>query len=262
METQSSDNAIWIRRFHRAPDSSVRLVCMPHAGGSASFFYPVSKALAPDLEVLCVQYPGRQDRRHEPNIGSIGELADRVYEALCPWSDRPMAFFGHSMGAILAFEVALRIGQQADLELTHLFASGRRAPSRYRNEQVHLRDDRGIVDEIRSLSGTETAILGDIETLNMILPAVRSDYKAIETYRHQPGAVLDVPVTVLTGDQDQMTSLEEAGAWSEHTTGPFDLKVFPGGHFYLVNHSAEVIDAISAGITQAGHRPERSPLPA
>jgi pyochelin biosynthesis protein PchC len=252
METQSSDNATWIRRYHRAPGSGIRLVCLPHAGGSASFYFPVSRALAPDVEVLCVQYPGRQDRRHEPNIGNIPELADLVYEALLPWSDRPMAFFGHSMGAILGYEVALRAAERADFQLAHLFASGRRAPSRYRDERVHLRADHEIVARLRTLKGTETAVLGDAETLNMILPAVRSDYKAVETYRHRPGPVLDVPVTVLVGDQDEMTSLDEARAWSEHTTGPFDMKIFPGGHFYLTEHSAQVIEVISATVSRVG----------
>jgi surfactin synthase thioesterase subunit len=252
METQASDNAAWIRRYHRASDEAIRLVCLPHAGGSASFYFPVSRALAPDVEVLCVQYPGRQDRRHEPNITSIPDLADQVYQALLPWADRPMAFFGHSMGAILGFELALRAAERGDLRLAHLFASGRRAPSRYRDEQVHRRTDQEIVARLRGLKGTETAVLGDAETLSMILPAVRGDYQAIETYRHRPGAVLDVPVTVIVGDQDEMTTLEEAGDWAEHTTGPFDMSVFPGGHFYLTEHAAQVIELISATVSRVG----------
>lgn len=109
MNDPVEDNGLWIRRFHPRPDGDVRLVCLPHAGGSASFFFPVSQAMPPSVDVLCVQYPGRQDRRAEPVIDSIPDLADQVFAALLPWADRPLAFFGHSMGATLAFEVARRL---------------------------------------------------------------------------------------------------------------------------------------------------------
>ncbi|WP_329011162.1 alpha/beta fold hydrolase [Micromonospora rifamycinica] len=231
----------WVRRFHPAPECAARLVCLPHAGGSASFFHPVSRALAPTVEVLAIQYPGRQDRRHEAALGSIAELADRILDALRHLDDRPLALFGHSMGAILGYEVALRMRDAGLPAPTHLFASGRRAPSRYRDEGVHHLPDDRIVSELRTLSGTDATMLADPEVLAMILPAIRSDYRAVETYRHDPGRKLDCPVTVLTGDSDPRVSLDEAGAWAEHTTGPTELKVFPGGHFFLVDRSADVL---------------------
>ncbi len=123
----------------------------------------------------------------------------------------------------------------------HLFASGRRAPSRYRDERVHELSDDRIVSELRTLSGTNAAMLADPEVLAMILPAVRSDYRAVETYRHDPGRKLDCPLTVLTGDSDPRVSLDEARAWNEHTTGPADLHVLPGGHFFLVDQSDRVL---------------------
>ena len=165
---------MWIRRYHQAPDSPVRLVCFPHAGGSASFFFPVAKALAPAIDVTAVQYPGRQDRRTEPNIDNIADLADAILPAVRPLTDRPLAFFGHSMGAILAYEVALRLEKDGAAPLTRLYASGRRAPSRYREETVHKRDDAGVIAELRGLSGTDADLLGDAETLEMILPAINA----------------------------------------------------------------------------------------
>ena len=96
----------WIRGFHPGADGAPRLVCFPHAGGSATFYFPLSRALAPSMEVLAVQYPGRQDRRAEPCIDSIDGLADEIVDALRPLTDRPMALFGHSMGAVLAYETA------------------------------------------------------------------------------------------------------------------------------------------------------------
>ncbi|OZM70205.1 thioesterase [Amycolatopsis antarctica] len=245
MSVPTADNALWIRRFHPSPDPAVRLVCFPHAGGSASFFFPVSKALSGSMEVLAVQYPGRQDRRTAPCIDNIEALAEEIYTVMRPWTDSPLAFFGHSMGAVLAFEVARRLEDRDGVELVGLFASGRRAPSRHRDEYVHTRDDNGIIAELRQLSGTDAALLGDEELLRMILPAIRSDYKAIETYRCDATATIRSPINVMVGDDDAKTTLDEARDWARHTTGEFDIRVFPGGHFYLSNHQAEVIDAIS-----------------
>ncbi|SCG46207.1 thioesterase II family protein [Micromonospora halophytica] len=241
----------WVRRFHPAPDCAARLVCLAHAGGSASFFHPVSKALAPEVEVLAVQYPGRQDRRHEPAVDNIADLADHIFDALRDLDDRPLALFGHSMGAVLGYEVALRRQHAGLPSPAHLFVSGRRAPSRYRDERVHHLSDDRIVSELRALSGTQPAMLADPEVLEMILPAIRSDYHAIETYRHDPDRRLDCPVTVFTGASDPRVSIDEARAWEEHTTGPTDLKVLPGGHFFLVDRSAEVIATVRQHLMDA-----------
>ncbi len=159
--------------------------------------------------------------------------------------DGPLAFFGHSMGATVAFEVAVRMKRELGTGPVTLFASGRRAPSRHREETVHQLDDDGVVEELKKLSGTDTRILGDLELLRMILPAIRSDYAAIETYRYEPGPVLDCPIVALTGDNDPKASLDEVKAWAGHTTGTFETRVFPGGHFYLAQHQRAVINLIS-----------------
>ncbi|WP_314225517.1 thioesterase II family protein [Streptomyces zaehneri] len=235
----------WVSVSHPAPQSNVRLACFPYAGGSASFFFPVSKALHPSVEVLALQYPGRQTRLHEPRIDNIPEFADQIFAALRHLDDKPLALFGHSMGAVLAYEVALRT-QDAGLPApVRLFASGRRAPSRYGGERVHTGSDAEVVAELRKLSGTNEMLLGDPEVLAMILPAIRSDYTAIERYRHEPGRRLDCPVTVLTGDSDPRVSLDEAEAWAEHTTGACETEVFRGGHFFLVDHITEVIGLVA-----------------
>ncbi|WP_309032573.1 thioesterase II family protein, partial [Streptomyces alfalfae] len=156
--TDGSD--LWLRRFHPAPDAPVRLVCFPHAGGSATFYFPVSAALQSDSDVTALQYPGRQDRRSEPNVDDIGVLADRIAPVVAPLFDRPVVFFGHSMGAIIAFEVARRLQERGHTPAM-LFASGRRAPSTRREENVHQRDDDGIVAEMKAMSGTDAQVLGD-----------------------------------------------------------------------------------------------------
>lgn len=239
MTIADDETNAWIRRYHPAAASRKRLVCFPHAGGSASYYRPVAMRFAPAVDVIALQYPGRQDRRRESRIEDIGVLADLITEQLLDLSEKPTVFFGHSMGATLAFEVAWRLEQKGVNAPYNVIASGRRAPSTRREEKVHLRDDTGIIAELHQLNGTDSALLDD-EMLRIALPAIRSDYQAIESYACEPGRSLGCGITVLTGDADTKTSLEEAQAWREHTTGPFRLKVFPGGHFFLTEHSAAV----------------------
>lgn len=169
---KTRDTGLWMRRFHPADDAAVRVVCFPHAGGAASYFFPVASALSPAADVLAVQYPGRQDRRREPCIDNIEALADAVLAELPHWLDRPLVLFGHSMGATVAFEVARRLERDGTIPLA-LVVSGRRAPSRHRVETVHLRDDNGLITELKALSGTDAQVFGNEELLRMVLPAVR-----------------------------------------------------------------------------------------
>jgi surfactin synthase thioesterase subunit len=242
----ADQEASWIRRFHAIDGIGVRLLCFPHAGGSASYFFAVSRALAPRAEVLAVQYPGRQDRRLEPAIESVTELAERVYGALGAWTDRPLAFFGHSMGAIMAFEVARLMQARDGTGPVHLFASGRRAPARYREGTVHQYNDQELLAELSRIGGTDQRFLRDPEMHATVLPVVRSDYRAIESYRYTAGSPLACPITALVGDADPQTTVDEANSWADHTAGGFRLRVFTGGHFYLDAHRAEVINLISA----------------
>ncbi|MEV5900383.1 alpha/beta fold hydrolase [Streptomyces sp. NPDC052127] len=240
----------WIRRYHPAPDAPTRLVCFPHAGGSATFYHPVSRALSPEIDVVAVQYPGRQDRRTEPLVSSIEELANLIVVELEPWADRPLTFFGHSMGASLAYEVALRL-EARGTTLLGLFASGRRAPSRWRDERVHQAGEEELLTELRNLSGTDPAVLGDAEILRMILPAVRSDYRAAETYRPEPGRV-GCPVVVMFGKDDPKVTEEEARSWAEHTTQEATFRLYDGGHFYLNSHAPQVIQEIRQFVAECG----------
>jgi surfactin synthase thioesterase subunit len=240
---------LWIRRYEPAPESTVRLVCLPHAGGSASFFLPVARALAPAVEVLAVQYPGRQDRHAEKCVADVRELAGHVFDALKPWTDAPLALFGHSMGASVAFELALLLERKLGVSPVMLFASGRRAPSRHREETVHLRDDEGLLAEMKRLSGTDARVLGNEDLLRMVLPAIRSDYRAAETYRYQPGPKLTCAVTALIGETDPKVSLDEARSWKDHTEGAFELRTFAGGHFYLVDELPDVLAVLSGALS-------------
>ncbi|HVK20071.1 MAG TPA: alpha/beta fold hydrolase [Actinokineospora sp.] len=234
----SASTDLWIRRFHPAPAAAHRLVLLPHAGGSASYYFPLSKALSPDVDVLAVQYPGRQDRMSEPLIDSVEGLADALADVIRPWVDRPMTFFGHSMGASVAYELALRV------PVDRLVVSGRLAPSTWRDEKFHTLDDAGIVAKTRELAGTEADVLDDPEILAMVLPTIRNDYRAAELYRGKPDQRIDAPITALTGDNDPRTTVDEAKRWADHTTGQFDIEVYPGGHFYLNDNLPAIGDRL------------------
>lgn len=237
----------WLRRFHPADPGDRRLVCFPHAGGSATFYHPVSARFSPEVEVLAIQYPGRQDRRHEPCVDDLPTLAALIADELRALPPKPTVYFGHSMGAALAFETAWRLERQGAGPRA-LVASGWRAPSDGRDDRVHLRDDDGLLADVRALGGTDTAVLADDEIVRMALPAIRSDYRAIETYSARRDQVLRCPVTTLIGDDDAKVDRVAASGWSAHTTAGFRMRVFPGGHFYLIRHHQEVCAEVAAAL--------------
>jgi pyochelin biosynthesis protein PchC len=234
----------WIRRFHPVSGAQHRLICFPHAGGSAKYFLPVSRSLSPAAEVLAIQYPGRQDRRGEPSIENLHDLASLIVDVLLPLADRPLTFFGHSMGATIAFEVARRVERQ-NIVLTGLFVSARCAPSRRGDERSHQLDDDGLLAVVRQLAGTSAELPGFERFARMALPSIRSDYKAAETYRYAPGPDVTCPIFALIGDSDPMVTVAEARWWRRHTSGAFELRVFPGGHFYLDRQWAAVLDRLA-----------------
>jgi pyochelin biosynthesis protein PchC len=239
----------WIRHFHPAAGSQVRVVCFPHAGGSASYYFPLSEALSPQFDVRVVQYPGRQDRRAEPPLDNIPDLADGVFRALAELPPRPQAFFGHSMGGVVAFEVARRcqrLGLPAPLRL---FVSASPAPASYTGERVQLSDDDALIAELAGMGGTDAEILRDPEVLELVMPVIRSDYHAVETYRYRPGPPLASPVTALVGDADPVTPSAAVTPWSSCSYGDFSLHTFPGGHFYLEDNLPGVVKVITGALS-------------
>lgn len=241
----------WLRRFRPLQAAAVRLVCFPHAGGSASSYLTLASSLAPlGVEVLAVQYPGRQERRAEPFARSVEELVEALLPELRQWTGRPFALFGHSLGATLAFETARRLAALGERPV-HLFLSGRRAPTVPRRDTGHLLDDHALISMIARLQGTEPAVLRDEELLRMVLPALRSDYELAGAYRYRPGEALRTPVTVLTGDRDPNVPVRDACRWSEVAAGPFGVCVLPGGHFFLNERPDEVRAVIEGALADA-----------
>ncbi|MFE7467290.1 thioesterase II family protein [Streptomyces sp. NPDC057499] len=238
----------WIRCFHPAPEAGAQLVCFPHAGGSASGYHALSAALAGSAEGLVVQYPGRHDRIAEPFAERLGDVVDAVLPSIPVTGDRPLFLFGHSMGALLAYETARRLAAEGR-EPAALFVSGSEAPSRPR--RVRLPDsptDEDLVGEMRLLSGTDDELLTHPEILQLALPPMRADYAMLSARVHAPGPPLRCPVTVLTGDNDPRVTLEGAQAWEQETEGAFERHVLPGGHFFLNDHLPYVAELITAQV--------------
>ena len=236
----TDDTDRWLRRFRPSPDATARLACFPYAGGAAPYFVPVAKMLAPSIDVLAVQYPGRQDRRGEDCLGSVEEIAEQVLPGLRRWADDSLALFGHSMGASVAFEVARRLEAEGTPPRA-LFVSGRPAPTRNRDEGIHSLGDDAFIAELQKLGAAAAAALADEELRRMAMPSLRADYRAAETYTYRPGTNLTCPVHALIGVDDPKVTEDEAQDWQHRTSGPFTLHEYPGGHFYLDAETDDVL---------------------
>lgn len=238
----------WFRRLGPPVRAETRLICFPHAGGAASSYVRLSRVLSPAVEVLAVQYPGRQDRRHEQAVTDLHELADRIADAFAAHTDQSYAFFGHSMGAVLAYETARRLDHHGAPGPQRLFLSGRGAPSRGSQRSDRLSGDAALLAEIRRLGGRGSATLDDPELLALAMPAIRADYQALRGYTCVPGSPLRCPITVLVGDSDPVVVRDDAAAWDAHSAAPTELRVFSGGHFYLEDELEGVAKVVLAGL--------------
>ncbi|OIK05260.1 thioesterase II family protein [Streptomyces monashensis] len=246
-------NSTWLRRFTTAAGKGPRLVCFPHAGGSATAYTSLTRTLPADFDVVCVQYPGRQDRYGEAPFTALGPLVEAVAgelaRELAVDPGRPYALFGHSMGALVAYETARLLAGGELPSPRRLFLSGRGAPGPGGSAaRPHPHDDADVLAEMRRLGGTDQDMLDNPEVLEMVLPALRADYRALGTYRWRAGEPLATAITALVGDRDPVVTVQEALAWREHTSGGFALKVFPGGHFYLSDRIGQVAAAVTEGL--------------
>ncbi|WP_353980207.1 thioesterase II family protein [Salinicola endophyticus] len=231
---------LWIRPWRLTPMPRLRLACFPHAGGSASFFRNWSEHLPADVDLLALQYPGREDRFNEAPATRLDALAEGAASALQEFTDAPLALFGHSLGAALAYETALRL-ESAGVTLRHLFVSAHPAPHRQRGGALHGGDEAALLKDIRRQGGA-SELLEDAELRALFLPILRADYQVIETYQRAQPIALDCLLDVLLGERDEEVSSAEARAWEDNSRHPVKLKRFPGGHFYLSEERDAVIE--------------------
>ncbi|MFD3328006.1 thioesterase II family protein [Streptomyces sp. NPDC058701] len=234
--TEQLEDSPWMRRYHDSAPGAPRLVCFPFAGGAASYFFALSQSLRPAVEVLAVQYPGRQDRIGEACLENVPELAAGVAEAVAGAADeRPLVLFGHSMGALVAFETAIALSERG-LAPRALLVSASRSPSVPARRDDGFTTDEELISDLRELNGTDEQLLRNAALMEVILPMVRADYRAVARYRSSPDAHVPCPITVLAGDQDPLVDESEALAWGRHTASDFRLRLFSGGHFFLDEH--------------------------
>lgn len=181
-----------------------------------------------------MQYPGREERAKDAPIDDMARMADAVTAALAPHLGEPLVLFGHSMGAAVAYEVALRIGARPGHGLRSIVLSAQPSPRHFVPAAIHLGTDEALWRDTMRFNGIDGAFHDNRTLRRLMVPVLRSDYRLIETYRPRLGAVVDCPVVVCLGDADPHVTLEGARGWREVTRRGFDLRVFPGGdHFYL-----------------------------
>jgi surfactin synthase thioesterase subunit len=243
---QAAGAALW--RLSSASDAP-RLLCLHHAGGNGAFYLSWAAELAETCEVWTVNLPGRRGRVLEPLITDpdvlVAELADAA-EALL---DRPLAIFGHSMGALLGYEVARELRRRGCPPLSALVVSACRAPHLRPETEPVPRGDAELAGLLRSWGGTPPELLADEEFLSLVLPPFRADLLLCGAYRYRPGVPLDIPLTALAAAHDDVAPVRDVAAWSECSTRWRGIQVVGGGHFYLVPARRLVLDVVIRAVT-------------
>ena len=227
-----------------------RLVCFPFAGGGAGLYKPWAEHVAADVELLAVQLPGRENRLLEPPLRQLTQAADLLVSSLqrLPWL--PTVFFGHSMGALLAYETALRLPPSR--RLSRLVVSGRSGPHMPpTTPPVDTLDDPAFLALLGGMGGTSAAVLDQPELMRLLMPMLRADFGMVDHYRPAPTAPrLSCPVLAAHGQDDPSTSVARMQAWAGVTHAPFHLLAFPGGHFFLHDERARLVRAMGLSMGQ------------
>lgn len=218
------------------------LICFPHAGGAASAYRFWPALLSPDVEVINVQYPGREDRFSEPLVDDMSTTVNNISREIhTKIIGRPFSLFGHSMGGAIAHEVAQQLTRLHQHPM-HLIISGRQPPRFHPlDSDIHTRSDNEVIDELLRLSQDNSELLNHPELAAIILPVIRNDYKLIETYRPSEPLLLSCPITVFVGEDDSEMTRKQADAWRGYSTNATKVHVFLGGHFFIVSERAKVI---------------------
>lgn len=235
----------WIFCPRPNPQAQWRLVCFAHAGGGAATFRTWPQHLPPNVEVWAVRLPGRESRMAEPSFTALEPMLDALTEVLQPNLRPPFALFGHSMGAFISFELARRWRRDLLPGPSHLFVAGRHAPHlNSPNAPLHHLPDAEFLVKVQEYGGVPEVILNEPELLALMLPIMRADFTIIDTYTYTPEPPLVCPISAFGGRDDVKAPPNMLEAWRVHTTGRFSLRMYPGGHFFLKDVEAALLQAI------------------
>lgn len=237
----------WFKSFRPISRPRLRLFCFPHAGGSARAYRRWSDLLPIDIEVLAIEMPGRGTRSKDPLITRMNVLLDALEPAIVPLLDRPYAFFGHSMGGRIGFELARKLRQLGRPAPVHLCISGTPAPGApERMPPIYALPDDQFIAGIRRHGGTPEDILSNPQMLEIVLPFLRADFILTEASPETKDRPLDIPMTAMGGLDDIVVPPEDIALWREQTTRDFSLETYPGGHFFLHTAEQNVLDSMRA----------------
>jgi medium-chain acyl-[acyl-carrier-protein] hydrolase len=240
----------WLINWKPNRRANVRLFCFPYAGGGDSIFRSWQQDLSDTIEVCPVQLPGRGSRISEPPCTQINQLVWAAAEALAPYLDKPFALFGHSMGALIAFELARHLRKEYSAQPVHLFVSGRPSPQTM-TEPLDLKQfDSELPELLRRQNRIPEESLENTELMELVLPILRADLALCESYNYTPQPPFSFSITAFGGIDDHGISRHSLEAWREHTTGSFVLRLFPGGHFFLDTCRLPLLEAISKELEQ------------
>lgn len=241
-----STSTAWFKKNNQLnPHAELRLFCLPYAGGSSQIYRDWINHLSRKIELCPIELPGRGSRLGEATITDFSTLVQEIALSIHHYLDRPFAFFGHSMGALLSFELTRLLPQQGYPNPAHLFVSGYRAPHLKSNSTlIHNLPEPEFTEAIRRLGGTPEAVLANAELRELVFPALKADFAAIETYRYRPCTSLVCPITVFGGLQDRWVDVADLEVWQQHTTGKFGLQMFSGNHFFLHQVQPLILQAI------------------
>jgi len=216
------------------PKAETRLFFFPYAGGAPSAFHKWCKELPDNIEALIVHYPGRGSRYKEPPIKELSILVENIYQAIQPFLDKPFAFFGHSMGGIIAFELAQVLKQNNSPQPIALFMSACGVPHIPNpNQPIHSLSDIEFLQSVKDLNGTPSEILDQPELMQLLLPTLRADFELIETYQFASTSPINCPIFAFGGLDDPRVSRERIEAWAIHTNSHFEANFFEGDHFFI-----------------------------